>query len=193
MIVDDRICKQCKKNISHMVGQARFCGRPCYNLFNNQWRIPLRKEQPCEYCKKIFIPKTIKKTKYCSMPCLFAARREQFKVVHEPRECNFCHASYTPTRSLQIYCGPRCRAEMARAAWHGGMSVNDLRTTAPAPTPAPDVVPPGDSLPFCLDCGTKPVQSIDHQQCSDCENKALIAAESAVAEAKAKIQGGLTP
>jgi histone H3/H4 len=75
----------------------------------------------CAYCTTEFVG--LPAVRYCTNACALAAKakrataqRKPRRVAHDPKPCQYCGESFTPTRSDARFCGGACRVAAHRAS-----------------------------------------------------------------------------
>lgn len=68
----------------------------------------------CKYCGRSFADNTSNSSrKFCSKSCRYAERYRRLyqptQESREPRECNYCGASFSPGHGRQVYCCRDCK------------------------------------------------------------------------------------
>jgi hypothetical protein len=181
----EKNCVYCHSSMVGFAPQARYCSKKCY--LDKIGAIVRSSIVPaiCNNCNVEFMPKTRKVTKFCGPVCLYQSKAKAmadfYKGQRQNRSCEQCGNEFTPSRSFQVFCGPRCRNQATVMKRTLGLSAPEYRST---PIEAPVVlerrsvedvarakgepVPEGMSFPFCDRCGRNQVSSIVESKCEKC-------------------------
>jgi hypothetical protein len=187
-------CKNCNIILIGKPGQTRYCSKECQYKHLFAWRQAEKKEQLCEHCGNKFMPKTRRKTRFCSIPCMYKARELSLKVTTKipVRNCDNCSSEYQPTRSFQKYCGPKCRIMVMNITQRTGLSVgsmeelhNQQEEQRKIDEAEQQIEPaPGDSYGICLECGVNPLRRWGDSNCPECQEKQKLKEKQAIEQYK---------
>lgn len=113
-------CLQCGKEYNQNFKKQKFCSKICGVIYNNISR-KIKKECCCKNCGKIFMPKTVDRTTFCSRECSFAyktrikqKKQEDTNIVKEEKLkkiCEFCGKIFIGNRVSSKYCSSFCSGQ----------------------------------------------------------------------------------
>ena len=134
--MDQRSCLTCKGPMTDKSGQAKYCSSKCQVV--DYHKLEPKKETKCEICDTMFMPRTRKKTRFCSNRCRYLNALKESGSDMTERDCQQCGEKFRPRRSFQMYCSRKCRIWVMNFCGRNGIPAADYNAT---PTPESERIP----------------------------------------------------
>ena len=97
-------CSNLVSDVNQKTIPKEYCSNSCRDSFNRKKFNERHKQNICEYCHRLFIPKKKRTTRFCSLQCNW----RNLRGIPIQKKCTNCKCLIKHSKNKQ-YCSTRCK------------------------------------------------------------------------------------